>query len=98
MAKPKVSFKLNRIAEGEWQIIAEYPGVEDRYINPLGFQVQRYQRNAEALNPEPASSATAGDEAAPGVVPQGGVTIPAQPAASPTPRARRLANGVELTL
>jgi hypothetical protein len=32
MAKPKVAFKLNRIAEGEWQIIAEYPGVEDRYI------------------------------------------------------------------
>ena len=32
MAKPKVSFRLNRIAEGEWQIIAEYPGVEDRYI------------------------------------------------------------------
>lgn len=32
MAKTKVTFKLNRIAEGEWQIIAEYPGVEDRYI------------------------------------------------------------------
>ena len=32
MAKPKVTFKLNRIAEGEWQIIAEYPGAEDRYI------------------------------------------------------------------
>ena len=32
MAKPKVTFKLNRIAEGEWQIIAEYPGVEDRHI------------------------------------------------------------------
>jgi hypothetical protein len=32
MSKPKVSFKLNRIAEGEWQIIAEYPGAEDRYI------------------------------------------------------------------
>ena len=32
MAKPKVSFRLNRIAEGEWQIVAEYPGAEDRYI------------------------------------------------------------------
>ena len=35
MAKPKVTFKLNRIAEGEWQIIAEYPGAEDRYIKGL---------------------------------------------------------------
>jgi hypothetical protein len=26
MAKAKVSFRPNRIAEGEWQIVAGYPG------------------------------------------------------------------------
>ena len=35
MAKTKVVFKMKRIAEGDWQIIAEYPGVEDRYITGL---------------------------------------------------------------
>jgi len=29
--------------------------MEDRLINPLGFEVLRYQRNAEALPPEPAA-------------------------------------------
>jgi hypothetical protein len=28
MAKAKVTFKPVRIAEGEWNILAEYPGVE----------------------------------------------------------------------
>jgi len=28
MAKAKVTFKPVRIAEGEWNIVAEYPGVE----------------------------------------------------------------------
>ena len=32
---PRVVFKPKRIAEGDWQIIAEYPGVEDRYIKGL---------------------------------------------------------------
>ena len=33
--------------------------IEDRFVNPLGFQVTRYQRNAEVLQPEqPACSAT----------------------------------------
>ena len=32
MAKPRVTFKMQRIAEGDGQIIAEYPGVEPRYI------------------------------------------------------------------
>ena len=35
MAKPKVTFKMQRIAEGDWQIIAEYPGAETRYIKGL---------------------------------------------------------------
>jgi hypothetical protein len=32
MSKAKVAFRLNRIAEDDWQIIAEYPGAETRYI------------------------------------------------------------------
>ncbi|HST36156.1 MAG TPA: type IV secretion system protein, partial [Allosphingosinicella sp.] len=30
---------------------------EDRFINPLGFQVVRYRRDAETLPPEPATQA-----------------------------------------
>ena len=30
---PRVTFKYKRIAEGEWQIEAEYPGVETRRIS-----------------------------------------------------------------
>jgi hypothetical protein len=33
-----VTFRLNRIAEGDWQIIAEYPGEDDRQINGLTSQ------------------------------------------------------------
>ena len=36
MAKAKVSFKPVRIAEGDWDIRAEYPGVEPVYIK--GFK------------------------------------------------------------
>ena len=32
---PKVIFKQQRIAEGEWQIEAHYPGAEVRYIKGL---------------------------------------------------------------
>lgn len=36
MAKaPKVTFKMNRVAEDDWQILAEYPGHEDRHIKGL---------------------------------------------------------------
>jgi hypothetical protein len=35
MAKARVNFKMKRIAENDWQIIAEYPGVEDRLIKGL---------------------------------------------------------------
>ena len=35
-ARPlKVTFKMQRIAEGEWQISADYPGAETRYITGL---------------------------------------------------------------
>jgi hypothetical protein len=33
---PKVIFKFDRVAEGEWQIDAHYPGAEIRYIK--GFK------------------------------------------------------------
>ncbi|ARQ01930.1 hypothetical protein [Pseudorhodoplanes sinuspersici] len=35
MAKPRVTFKMQRIAENDWQIIAEYPGAEPRFIKGL---------------------------------------------------------------
>jgi hypothetical protein len=35
MAKAKVTFKMQRIAEDNWQILAEYPGAEDRIIKGL---------------------------------------------------------------
>lgn len=37
MAKsPRVSFKMQRIAEDDWKIVAECPGTETRYIE--GFK------------------------------------------------------------
>jgi hypothetical protein len=35
MAKAKVDFRPNRIAEDDWQVVAAYPGQEDRYIKGL---------------------------------------------------------------
>ena len=36
MAKsPRVTFKMERIAADDWQIVAECPGVETRYIKGL---------------------------------------------------------------
>ena len=35
MGKPRVTFKMQRIAEDDWQILAEYPGAEPRYIKGL---------------------------------------------------------------
>ena len=36
MAKaPRVVFKMLRIAEDDWQIVAEYPGLENRHIKGL---------------------------------------------------------------
>ena len=36
MAKQRVSFRMVRIAEDDWQILAQYPGAEDRVIK--GFK------------------------------------------------------------
>ncbi len=35
MAKAKVTFKIVRKAEDDWNILAEYPGVEPREITGL---------------------------------------------------------------
>jgi len=35
MAKARVDFKIKRIAEDDWQIIAQYPGADDRVIKGL---------------------------------------------------------------
>lgn len=59
--------------------------VEDRYLNPLGFQVVRYRRDAEALAPDPgpaSPSPAAGN--APGASTGSPIVIPA-PARTPAP-------------
>jgi hypothetical protein len=38
MSKPRVTFKLKRVAEGDWQIEAHYPGAKIRYIR--GFKTK----------------------------------------------------------
>jgi hypothetical protein len=48
MKNAKVDFRANRIAEGEWQIVAVYPGVEDRYIRGL----TSYEDCSEWMNGE----------------------------------------------
>ena len=35
MAKARVNFKMQRIAEDDWQIIAQYPDTDDRVIRGL---------------------------------------------------------------
>jgi hypothetical protein len=35
MAKARVTFKMQRIAEDDWQIIAQYPGADDHVIKGL---------------------------------------------------------------
>jgi hypothetical protein len=38
MSKPRVTFKFNCVAEGDWQIEAHHPGAEIRYIR--GFKTK----------------------------------------------------------
>ena len=42
MAKAKVSFRVTRVAERDWQIVAEYPGSDDRYIKGLTSQADAH--------------------------------------------------------
>jgi hypothetical protein len=40
MSKSRVTFKLKRIAEDDWQIEAHYPGAEIRYIKGFKTKVE----------------------------------------------------------
>jgi hypothetical protein len=40
MAKARVTFKMKRIAEDDWQIEAHYPGAEIRYIKGLKSKIE----------------------------------------------------------
>lgn len=68
-----VRFVSTRIDQGaseqppeNWVAVISYRyskapmSVEDRYINPLGFEVTSYRKDAEALPPEPANATTQG--------------------------------------
>jgi type IV secretion system protein VirB8 len=58
------------VAVIRYRYSGEPMSLEDRFINPLGFEVVRYQRNAEALpQPEPSPAASA-PILAPGAAPQ----------------------------
>jgi len=35
MAKARITFKMQRIAENDWQIIAQHPDADDRIIKGL---------------------------------------------------------------
>jgi type IV secretion system protein VirB8 len=72
--------------------------MEDRFLNPLGFQVVRYRRDAEsaptANDGEPPLTAT------PGITVPGAIPSPATPAATPTvvPQRRAPPPGPEVVL
>jgi type IV secretion system protein VirB8 len=78
-----------------WVVVVRYDysnapmSVEDRYVNPLGFQVRSYRRSAEALPPEPAPTPGPAPVPVPTpgtapAAPGSGVTIPPRPRPSPT--------------
>ncbi|WP_447727348.1 virB8 family protein [Sphingomonas koreensis] len=64
------------VAVVRYRYSGEPMSLEDRFVNPLGFQVASYTRNAEALPPpEPAAAPVANSDA----------PSPLQPGATPTP-------------
>ena len=65
-----------------YQYSGEPMSVEDRFVNPLGFQVLRYRRDAEALPPEPQTPAPP-PVAGPLVVKQPPAPVQGRPAAQP---------------
>jgi type IV secretion system protein VirB8 len=70
---------------------------EDRFVNPLGFQVFGYNRSQENLAPEPApavSPAPLPGSSQPQVLAPGAQPTPSPSGTSPS----RLPNGVEVTL
>jgi type IV secretion system protein VirB8 len=63
------------VAVIRYRFSGEPMSVEDRFVNPLGFQVTRYQRNPEALPPAEAPPVV--------VVPQVQVVVPVPGAPAP---------------
>ncbi len=66
---------------------------EDRFVNPLGFQVLRYRRDAEALPdpeataaPAPGTQVVPGAQAVPGTTPGGAAPAPAPAPNFPAPQ------------
>ncbi|MEA3030220.1 MAG: type secretion system protein VirB8 [Sphingomonadales bacterium] len=72
------------VAVIRYRYSGEPMSVEDRFVNPLGFQVVRYRRDAEALPPEP--EAPPPPAAAPIVVKVPGAPGPAQAGPAPAQR------------
>ena len=67
------------VAIVRYRYSGEPMSIEDRFVNPLGFQVTRYRRDAEALPPEPEPApAPPAAASAPPVV-----KLPAAPAPAP---------------
>jgi type IV secretion system protein VirB8 len=63
--------------------------LDDRFVNPLGFQVTSYRKDQEVLSPEPAAPASAAAGAAPpaaGSPPPTTPYYPSQPAQTAAPR------------
>jgi len=71
--------------------------LEDRLINPLGFEVLRYQRNAEALPPEP-PAAPPPDAAVKPVIVVPAQQQPGQPAPQPARQPPAQPRGPEVEL
>lgn len=71
---------------------------DDRFVNPLGFQVLRYRRDQETLSPPPVAATPAPVSAAqPQVVTSGERRTPA-PTPSATPSRRNTPEEIEITL
>lgn len=74
------------VAVIRYRFTGEPAKLEDRFVNPLGFEVSRYQRNAEALTPDaPAPTPTPGATTIPG----SGSPLEAVVTPRPTPGAVR---------
>jgi type IV secretion system protein VirB8 len=69
------------VAVIRYQYSGEPMSVEDRFVNPLGFQVLRYRRDVEALPAEPEAPPPAA--VAPPVVKIPAAPAPGRPAATP---------------
>lgn len=83
---------------GSWAAIVRYRFVpdamsaEDRFVNPLGFQVVRYRRDAEALPPP--DTAVADAQSGPRASPQPAQSAPTAVAPAPVPAPPRSAQPV----